>query len=162
MTDHFLTAPARVKRAGETKPFTIDLHRYLRSYWIAERVQSAGDYVRSPSVSGFAYQCTQAGETGFKEPAFPRTLGTSVTDGSAQWLTVLPGTNALDPLSGAPTWTTVSPPDSALIIANVSGTNEETTAQFSAGTPGSTYRVHCRAPTLAGNVYIVEFDLEVE
>jgi hypothetical protein len=161
VTDYFLTPPARIKRAGTTKRFTIDLKSYLRSYWIKACRYGLTDYVRAPSLPGFAYQCTVAGEAGLAEPAWPRTLGSTITDGSITWAAVAPGTNAIDAISGAPTWSQVSPPDSALVIGSQVNTVEETTAPFSGGTSGETYRIRCTVNTAGGDVYVVEFDLEV-
>ena len=160
MTDYFLVAPARVKRAGETKPFTIDMKRYLRSYWIAGRRYSAGDYVRSPTISGFAFQAGGNGEAGSVEPAWPRALSGTVTDGSITWTAVAPATNAVDTIASV-TWGQVSPPDSALTISGQSNTIEEATANFIAGTSGQVYRVKVDVTTTAGLVYEVQFDLEV-
>jgi hypothetical protein len=160
MTDYFLVAPRRAKFAGATKPFTIDLKRYLRSYWIAGRRYSANQYVRSPSISGFAYQAGADGEAGSVEPAWPRVLGGTVMDGSIPWTAIAPGTNAVDTIAGV-AWSQVNPPDGALTISNQSNTVEELTANFSAGTAGKVYRIKADATTTASLVYEVQFDLEV-
>lgn len=160
MTDYYLIAPRRIKRAGSVRRYTVVLTKELRSYWIASRRYAVNDYVRSPSQSGFAFQCTTAGEAGMAEPAWPRVLGGTVTDGSITWTAVAPGTNAVDTISVV-TWSQVSPPDSSLTIPATSNTIEEATAQFSGGTSGSVYRVRCLATTAANDVYDVQFDLEV-
>lgn len=162
MVDKFIVAPSRIKRVGATKPFTIDFKRLLRSYWIAGRRYTATvDFVRAPSLPGFAYQCTVSGEVGAIEPAWPRTLGGAIVDGSITWTCVAAQSNAVDTI-GAVTWSQVSPPDAALTISNQSNTIEEATAQFAAGTAGSTYRIRCSITTATPLVYVVEFDLEVQ
>jgi hypothetical protein len=161
LTDFFLVAPARVKRVGETKPFTIDLKTYLRSYWIAGRRYAQNDTVRSPSVSGFAFQAGAAGEAGPVEPAWPRVLSGTCQDGSIPWTAIAPGSNAVDTISGAPVWSQINPPDAALTIGTKSNTIEEATAAFSAGTAGAVYRINCAITTTAANVYVVQFNLEV-
>lgn len=160
MTDYFLVAARRAKFAGATKPFTIDLKRYLRSYWIAGRRYSANDCVRSPTISGFAYQASSDGEAGSVEPAWPRTLSGTVTDGSLTWTAVAPGTNAVDTIASV-AWSQVNPPDSALTIGTLSNTIEEMTAHFTGGTAGQVYRIKVDVTTTAGLVYEVQFDLEV-
>jgi hypothetical protein len=160
MADSFLVAPKRIKRAGAVRRYTVVLTRELRSYWIGGRRYSLNDYVRSPSISGFAYQCTVAGEAGTVEPAWPRVLGGTVADGSITWTAVAPATNAVDTIASV-AWSQVSPPDSALTIPAQSNTIEEATAQFSGGTSGSTYRIRCLATTTAGDVYDTQFDLEI-
>jgi hypothetical protein len=160
-TDFDVIVPVRIKRATETKPFTIDWKSYLRSYWIASRRYAQNDIVRSPSISGFAYQAQNAGEAGGAEPNWPRLLGGTTTDGSITWAAIAPGTNAVDTISATPTWSQVNPPDAALTIGAVTNTVEETTAPFSAGTPGATYRIACTIVTSGGNSYTQQFDLEV-
>lgn len=160
MTDYYLVPPSRKKYAASEKPYTIDLKAYLRSYWIAGRAYNAGDFVRAPSVSGFAYLTDAAGEAGKSEPPWPRTLGGTVQDGSITWEAVLPDTNALDAISSV-AWSTINPPDSALLISAQANTNEEASARISAGTAGEVYRVQCLVTTLAQNEYDVQFDLEI-
>ncbi len=161
MTDYFLTAPVRYKRASEVKPFTVDLKRYLRSYWIAGRRYAQSDMVRSPSNSGFAYSAQNAGEAGTNEPPWAYVAGQTFQDGSINWIAVAPGTNAVDTIASAPGWGQLAPPDATLVISAQSNTIEETTAAFGAGTAGNTYRINCAVTTTAGNVYVVQFDLEV-
>ena len=161
MTDYFLTATARTKRAAEIKPFTIDLKRILRSYWLAGRAYNSGDVVRSPSVSGFAFQALNAGEAAAFEPPWPRVLYGTCIDASLNWLAVPPGVYALDYISAAPVWSQIAPPDGALTIPSSSNTNEETSAAFAVGTAGNTYRINCAVSTIGGNLYVVQFDLEV-
>lgn len=161
MNEFQCEATPRKKRAGASKPFTIDLRQYLRAYWMPGQPYSAGDAVRAPSFSGFAYQAGADGETGSTEPSWPRFLGGTCVDGSIPWTAIDAGANGVDAISGAPVWSQVLPPDNALTIGTGSNTLEETTNRFSGGTAGSTYRIMCTITTVAGNVYIVEFDLEV-
>lgn len=159
MTDYFLIPGRRFKYAADIKPFTVDWKGWLRSYWIAGRRYNSGDYVRSPSVPGFAYQAS-GGEAGAVEPAWPRTLAGTVTDGSITWTAAAPGNNAVDTISSV-AWSQVSPPDSALVIGSTSNTTEEAVASFSAGAQGQTYRIQCEITTAAGYSYGVQFDLEI-
>lgn len=161
MTEILCTATARKKRSGAVKPFTIDLRQYLRSYWMPGRFYDAGDTVRAPSFSGFAFQAGASGESGSNEPSWSRSLGGTCVDGSIPWTAIAAGANGTDPIASAPVWSQLSPPDNTLTIATGSNTLEETTNRFSGGTAGLTYRIMCTITTVAGNVYIVEFDLEV-
>lgn len=161
MTDYLCTATARKKRPGAAKPFTIDLRQYLRSYWMPGHYYDAGDTVRAPSASGFAHQAGAAGESGSTEPSWARQIGGSVNDGSIPWTAIPAGANGIDPIASAPVWEQVTPPDNMLTIETGTNTLEETTNRFTGGTAGETYRIRCTIPTAAGNVYIVEFDLEV-
>jgi len=164
MTDFFLIAPSRTKRAVDVKPYTVDLKAYLRSYWIAGRRYNSGDYVRAPTVPGFAYQATAVsggvGESGQSEPAWPRVLAATVSDGSLTWTAVAPGTLALDSISSV-TWSQLTPPDAQLTIGSAVNTVEEASAKFSGGTAGFKYRVRCAATTAGGYTYNTDFDLEI-
>ena len=160
MTDYYLTAPRRIKRAGSVRRYTVVLTRELRSYWIAGRRYAVNECVRSPSIPGFAYQCIAGGEAGATEPAWPRAIGGTVIDGSITWIAVAPAVNAVDPIVSV-AWSQIAPPDSTLTIPAASNTIEEATSQFSGGTSGGLYRIRCLVTTTANDVYDVQFDLEV-
>jgi len=160
MSDPFLIPEARVKRVAASRPYTIDFKAWLRTYWIAGRAQNANDFVRSPTISGLAFEAGGAGETGMSEPAWPRTIGGTVLDGSITWTAVAPGTNAVDPIASV-VWSQINPPDSALTITGAANTNEEATATFNAGTQGNVYRVQCAVTTNGGRIYVVQFDLQI-
>jgi hypothetical protein len=162
MTDYFLTTPARIKRAGAVKRYTVDLSRYLRRYWLPGHRYASTDYVRAPSLPGLAYKPDADGESGLTEPTWPRAIGLTAADGSLTWRGYATGDNGIDPISGSPVWAQINPPDSALLIGTQQNTSEETTAPFSGGTKGSIYRVRCSATTVAGDVWVTEFDLEID
>src|SRR6266853_5891349 len=99
MSDPYIIPESRIKRAGAVRVFTIDFKDWLRSYWISRRDYTAGDYVRAPSIGGFAFQANNSGEAGTQEPPWPRVLGGTAVDGSITWTTVAPQTNALDAIA---------------------------------------------------------------
>lgn len=157
--DFFLTAPKRFKRAVATKAFTIDLSARLRIPWIAGRAYGAGETSRPSVANGFAFQTGAAGQAGAIEPLWPNILGATVIDGSLTWTAILPGTNALDPIT-AVAWNLIDN-DGFLSVVAPSHTNEEATAAFAGGVPEITYRVQALVTTAAPLVYDIEFDLEV-
>lgn len=161
--DFFITAPKRYKRAGATKPFTVDLRSRLRSFWIAGRAYGANEAVRPFVANGFAFQANAAGQAGNVEPFAALgviTAGQQVVDGSITWTAIVPGTNALDPIASV-AWSIVSN-DGALSVVLPSHTNEEATAAFALGTAGMTYRIQALITTAAPLVYEVDFDLQVD
>jgi hypothetical protein len=160
MSDPFLIPEARIKRVGAARPYTIDFKAWLRSYWIAGRAYNTGDFVRPPSISGFAFQAGAAGEAGVTEPAWPRTLGGTAVDGSITWTAVAPGINAVDAIASV-AWSQINPPDSSLVISAPVNTNEEATATFAGGTSGNVYRIQCAVTTASSKVYPVQFDLQI-
>ena len=55
--------------------------------WAASTAYTAGK-IRKPTTvarNGLSYQCTTAGTSGSTEPAWPKQIGATVTDGSATW-----------------------------------------------------------------------------
>lgn len=161
MTDQFFEVPARSKFAGDTKDYVIDLRFLTRSYWIAGRYYVASETVRAPSLPGFGYSANAAGEAGGIEPPWSRTIGGTTQDGSITWTTVTPVGNGVDPISTA-VWSVLSGPDSVLTIPSSEALYEETGVTFAAGTSGATYRAQCIATTVAGKVYVVQMDVEVQ
>lgn len=159
MSDPYLIPECKVMRAGARAAFTIDFKAWLRSYWIAGRDYNDGDFVRSPTLPGFAYQAQSAGEAGATEPAWPRVINGTVQDGSIEWLAVQPGTNAVDAIASV-AWSLVST-DATLVISAQSNTNEEATASFFSTAQGSTDRIQCIVTTVGGQIHPVQFDLEI-
>lgn len=54
--------------------------------WIASTAYTAGELVvKTGLLSEFQYYCTTAGTSGSTEPAWPTTVGSTVTDGSITW-----------------------------------------------------------------------------
>lgn len=58
--------------------------------WIASTAYSLDDIVvpTGANATGFAYRCTTAGTTDVAEPAWPTTLGDTITDGTVVWTCV--------------------------------------------------------------------------
>lgn len=54
--------------------------------WAATTAYSVGVFVQPPTANGFYYKCTaSSGSSGGSPPAFPTTIGSTVTDGSVTW-----------------------------------------------------------------------------
>lgn len=159
--DFFITAPKRFKRAGSVKAFTVDLSSRLRVFWLPGRDYAANDSVRPKTAQGFAFKNLGGlGQSGPIEPIWPTVLAGTVPDGSLIWTAVIPGTNALDPIASV-AWSIVNG-DGSLSVVSPVHTNEEVTAAFAGGTPGTTYRIQGLIATVAALVYDLNFDLQVD
>jgi len=158
--DFFITAPKRFKRSGSVKAFTVDLSSRLRVFWIAGRAYRANDTVRPLVPTGFAYSSAADGQAGNVPPIFPTALAATVADGSLTWTAVIPGINALDPIASV-AWSIVNG-DGSLSVVSPVHTNEEVTAAFAGGIPGTTYRIQGLITTAAALVYDLNFDLQVD
>lgn len=53
--------------------------------WESETSYSQDDIVVPTSANGYAYRCTEGGDSGSSEPDWPETFSESVTDGDAEW-----------------------------------------------------------------------------
>jgi len=62
-------------------------HHYLDDpgAWAASTAYNLGDFRRPTTPNGFRYEVTTAGTSGGSEPAWPTTVGTTVTDGTVVW-----------------------------------------------------------------------------
>jgi hypothetical protein len=159
--DFFITAPKRFKRAGSVKAFTVDLSSRLRVFWLPGREYAVNDAVRPKVAQGFAFENLGVpGQSGATEPIWPTLLGGTVVDGSLTWTAVIPGTNALDPIASV-VWSIVNG-DGTLSVVSPIHTNEEVTAAFAGGIPGTTYRIQGLIATVAALVYDLNFDLQVD
>lgn len=163
MSDFFLQTPARFKRAGAVKPFTVVLSSRLRVFWIAGRAYANGDVVRPDTANGFAFQANAAGQSGNTDPfqgLLVVTAGQQVVDGSITWTAIAPGSQGTDPIASV-IWN-ITNNDGSLSVVNQSNTIEEASAAFAGGTAGQTYRIQCLATTASGDVWDINFDLQVD
>lgn len=53
--------------------------------WVASTVYAVDDCVKPTTPNSLWYKCTAAGTSGTLEPAWPTTVGETVTDGTATW-----------------------------------------------------------------------------
>jgi hypothetical protein len=56
--------------------------------WVTVTPYILGDIRKKISAGTHAYQCTKAGTSGISEPAWPTTVGATVTDGTVDWICI--------------------------------------------------------------------------
>ncbi len=90
------------------------------SAWSASTAYSVGDIVFPTSANGFVYEATSGGTSGASEPAWPTTLGGTVTDNTVTWKALkVPGRALKRPLYVA--LFTADPTDTGSTTNEVSG-----------------------------------------
>lgn len=138
----------RTKRVGEVVTYSVDFARALEAVWLPGYEYSAGQYVRPSIPNGFEYLCSDAGQTNYREPNWPRVIDDTVIDGSVIWECKDFSDNASDSISGqnitADTGITVD-------SSSINGTRVE--VKLSGGDAGSVYDVEVQAVTAAGDSY---------
>src|SRR6185312_6974658 len=108
----FWPIETRQKFVSDERDFCLSFYQVLRFYWRREHAVLMGDYVRSESIGGWAFQAQNDGETGLEEPTWSVTTNGLTGDGSVNWKTVPAASVAVDPIDSA-VWSQVNPPDNA-------------------------------------------------
>jgi hypothetical protein len=122
---------------GESYKVELDLFPMCASYWRAnERYPAIGEYLRPRLANGFSYEVTTAGSSAQREPAWPRTIGGTVQNGSVVFTCRAAGTNGVMEITSP---TAISDP-TGLTIGSVSvSESTKILATYSAGTLGQDY-----------------------
>jgi hypothetical protein len=90
------------KDPAETRSVTLSFYAMCANFWVANEQFEVSEIVRPPGrPTGFAYQAS-GGTSGAREPAWPRRLGGTVTDGSVTWTAIAAGVNGLLPIEDEP------------------------------------------------------------
>lgn len=124
------------KDAGDTRKVELDLFGKCANFWRPNELYATNEFIRSEQSPGFAYEATTGGTSGSRPPVWPRSIGTTVTDGSVTWTCRAAATNGLNAVSSP---SGASDP-TGLTISDVSVS--ETTkilATYSGGTLGNDY-----------------------
>lgn len=122
------------KDPAEAAPVVLDLFSLCANFWTTNEQYSQGEFVRPNRATGFSYECTTAGTSGFREPNdWPTTIGATKTEGSVTWTCRAAGSNGLNAITSPsavsdPTGLTigsVSVSESTKILATYSGGVED-------------------------------------
>lgn len=110
--------------------------------------------------TGYVYQNgASAGQTGQSEPGWV-TTGT-LQDGSCTWTPVAPPASTQSKVQSA-TATLVDPPDTALVVGQVTTGELTVNVPVSAGTSGQTYTVQIAVTMTDGEVLVLNLVVTVE
>lgn len=106
------------------------------NFWSGNEQFGSAEHCRPTRPTGFSYECTTAGTTGFREPVWPTTIGATVTDGSVVWTCRAASTNGVNAITSP----TANSDPTGLTISSVS-VEESTTilATYAGGTEGQSY-----------------------
>lgn len=130
------------KHPDANEDYAVDFTAYLTRWR-----QSGTDYtlttrVRVASRPGHEYEVTTAGQTGGREPIFPTTIGSTVTDGSVVWTCRAVSTSSLKATVSSVAWAANS---TDITIASESLSGQIATAFLSGGQDGTDYEVKVTA-----------------
>lgn len=97
--NEYIFDPVDKDPAGARK-VVLDLFAICANFWRPNEQYSAGEFIRPNRANGFAYECTTAGTSNFREPSsWPRVIGVTQTDGSVTWTCRAAGSNGLAPVT---------------------------------------------------------------
>lgn len=94
MADHAFGTSEPVN-PGEVVTVGFEWFSLLAIFWKPAVEYAVSAYVRPSRATGFAYQCSRAGQSGNVEPKWSRVLGETVNDGDVTWTVVDAGSNAV-------------------------------------------------------------------
>lgn len=149
--------------AGSELPYKFDLSSVAARAWQPNAYVKANVVLRptTGNETGFVYpNGNAAGQTGPIEPAWPKTAGASVQDGSLTLTAAIPPAPGQDTIMSV-TWTQSNPPDPTLTITGE--TNDEFTvgANIGGGTAGNTYTILVLATMASGVIWPVVLILTI-
>jgi len=141
--------------AGANEPYVIDVSQVSAAAWQPGIFVAAGEIIRPTTANqtGFVYQADADGQTGLVEPAWAKTVGGTVTDGSITWTAAAPPAQSQDQIA-AVVWS-VSGPDSALQITSQVHDALTASAYIGGGTSGAVYTVEVTVTMNSGAAWIV-------
>jgi hypothetical protein len=143
--------------ASQNLPYVIDVGQVAVAGWNAGASITADALVRPTTANqtGFVYQAgATTGQTGELEPAWPKTAGGTVIDGSVTWTAIAPPAAGEDSIASA-VWSQASPPDALLTIALMATTALTASAYIGGGTSGNIYLVNAIITMHSGAIFRV-------
>lgn len=130
------TFPDAVKDPAAEKKVELNLFKYCANYWRANELVLLGEFVRPTKATGFAYQVSDGGTTGAREPTWPQTLGATVMSGSAMLTCVAAGSSGLNAISDP---SAVSDPTGMTVTGVSESESTKILATYQGGTLGQDY-----------------------
>jgi len=120
---------------------------------ITNRVMRGRNYsltmrVRPSKATGYEYECTTAGQTGWREPKFPMTIGATVVDGSVVWTCrALSNASLSTTVASTPTWSAPG-----LTLSGETLIGQRAIAYIEGGEDGQDYSIVVTATMADGSV----------
>lgn len=109
-------------RVGGRAPIVLDFTAVASRTWRHGALYGTGVRVRPTRYTGFEFEPTTGGQSGLREPRWPKVIGGTVPDGSIVWTARAVSTASLKKTLASVTWEVPS-------SFTVSGESIDTTAQ---------------------------------
>jgi len=128
------------KNTGDIVPWGFDFTGYLTNEWSEGTVFLVGDVIRPADSTGYEY-ISSGGQSGSSEPRWPRTLASTVTDGSITWTAQAISNDSLRTTIDTSVW--FAPTDISISVEQVYDTDgmQMTSALIGGGVAGESYDV---------------------
>lgn len=151
-------APTIRQHPASVLPVMFDFgSRALANCWESAAEVSPTYRVRPAIPNGYEYEATAGGQTGWKEPIWPKVLGATITDGSVVWTCRAISTQSLSSTVSSVAWSS----DSGIVISDEVLQGQLARAMVSGGTDGQTYRITAEATCSDGKTIVGEVFVEV-
>lgn len=117
--------------------FGVDFTPRLTRWRVSGADYSLTTRFRVPGIYGFEYEVTTAGQTSDRLPVYPRTVGSTVTDGSMVATCRAVTTGSLESTVSSVAWTA----DAALTLTSQTESGQSSTVKIAGGVHGADYDV---------------------
>lgn len=135
MTERY-TFDAADKDPAETVVVELDLYELCANRWRPNEPVSLNEFVRPDRPTGYSYEATTAGVSGWRAPAWPTTLAATVQDGSITWTCRAASSNGVSVISSP---SAVSDPTGLTISGVAVSESTKIVATYAGGTLGQDY-----------------------
>lgn len=138
--------------------YTVKFDEELAMRWERETLYAQTDRRRPSASTGYEYECTTAGQSGRKEPVWPKVVGETVTDGSVTWTCRAVSNTSLRSTLSSATWAA----DAAITISGQTVSGAKAIAYLEGGVEGREYEIRVQGTMADGTKKSKAFILKID
>lgn len=159
MNDCAATCPLEFTQDPADKlDYTVKFDDELALRWEPETSYSLSDRRRPTASTGFEYECTTAGQSGRKEPVWPKVVGQTITDGSVTWTCRALSSSSLRTTLASATWNA----DAAITVSGQTVSGAKAIAYLEGGLAGTDYEIRVQGTMADGTKRSKLFVLKID